>query len=237
MVSIISSPVSEPISCADCHHGGQSDIVGTTSAVTSLISKAVTLIQQIQKARARVKGASTTLNNVSTRLDAVSASLKLVQQEPRLQETSVEQQVKAIVETHKELKRFFDRLEAEQKKPALQQFAHALKDGDNDDIELAGILTRLADARGELIVRISAVHVGLTGNLNDGFTVARDVVMEINDNVRQVLGTQLVFAERLQNRQLIITCKVFRLLSLSSAHGILKDRTSPGTSSARGLEH
>jgi hypothetical protein len=185
----------------------QATIVGTTSAVASLVSEAITLIQQIKKARKRINGTSTALENLSTRLDTISASLAPVQREPLLQEPAVEQQVKAIVNIHKELKLFFDQLEAAQQKGNAIRLLRALKDGDNDDITLAGILERLTAARGELVVRISTVHVGLTGNLKDGFTVARDVVTEINANVRRVLGAQLVLAERLQTRQLVTTCE------------------------------
>jgi hypothetical protein len=161
------------------------------------------------------------------RLNTISASLTFVQQEPRLQEPAVEQQVEAIVNIHKELKLFLDRLEAAQQKENAIRLLRALKDGDSDDITLAEILERLADARGELVVRISTVHVGLTGNLKDGFTVARDVVMEINDNVRQVLGAQLVLAERLQNRQLGTTCESDFFLSHC--------RRNPKTDPASGL--
>ena len=86
------------------------------------------------------------------------------------------------------MKLFFNRIEAVQQKEKAICLLYTLKDRDSDDIKLARILERLADARGELVVWISTVYVGLTGNLKDRFTVARDVVMEINDNVRHVLG-------------------------------------------------
>ncbi|KAL6401885.1 uncharacterized protein AUP68_14341 [Ilyonectria robusta] len=181
------------------------DVVGTVSAVTGLIGQAVTLVQQIQSACARIRGNSKAIKDLSIRLESIRGTLTLVLQEPRLHDTAVEQQVKAIVGIYNELKVFLNRLEDRQKKSSVQQFVKALKDGDQDDVTLGEILARLTDARGELIVRISAVHVGLTGNLDDGFTVARDIVMEINDNVSQVLGTQLLLAEWLQPRQLITT--------------------------------
>ena len=119
------------------------------------------------------------------------------------------QQVEAIVRIHKELQGFFDRLGADQRRNTVRQLAKALKDGDNNDIELAGILARLSNARGELSLRISAVHVGLTGNLDGGFMVFMDIVMEINDKVKQALGIQLDLAKRLRDRQLVTTCQSF----------------------------
>jgi hypothetical protein len=185
----------------------QADIVGTASAVAGLIGEAITLIQLIQAARERIKGASTTLNNVSSQLNAVSKSLSLVKNEPRLQEPAVDEQVQQVVAITEELDLFFKDLEARQKKGGALKLFHALKEGDKDDKKLTGIMTRLSDARGELSLRISVVHVGITGNIDDGFRVATDVVMEINDRVSQVLGRQLVLAERLENRQLATTCE------------------------------
>ena len=153
--------------------------MGTTSA---LVSDAITLIQQIQKARQRIDGTSTALNNPSTRLKTISASLVLIQQEP-----AVEKQVEVIVNIHRELKLFLDRLEVAQQKEKAIRLLRVLKDGDSDDIKLAGILERLANARGELVVRISTVHVGLTGNLKEGFTVARDVRVQVNSLLIRVL--------------------------------------------------
>ncbi|KAH7166527.1 hypothetical protein EDB81DRAFT_782400 [Dactylonectria macrodidyma] len=191
------------------------DVVGTVSAVTGLIGQAITLVQQIQSACARIKGNSKTVKDLSVRLDSIGRTLTLVQEEPRLQDAAVEQSVEAIVDIYNELKVFLNRLEERQKKNAVQQFVKALKDGDQDDVTLSEILARLADARGELIVRICAVHVGVTGNLNDGFAVARDVVLEINDNVSRVLGTQLVLAEWLQHRQLTTTAS--RIIELDDS--------------------
>jgi hypothetical protein len=175
------------------------------------------VVQQAHKARESVKGVSKTLENVSTQLDALSGSLQFLKKEPRLQTASIEKQVDVIINIATEMKLFFDMLEAKQKKSGIRQFAHALKSGDKDDEDLSGIVTRLSSAREELILRVSVVNVGLTGNVNDGFQVAQHVVMEINENVKRMLGTQLVLAERLKDRQLTITCQSFKSLSHKSA--------------------
>lgn len=152
-----------------------------------------------------MNGSSKALEDVCTQLDIVSTSLDLVQHESRLHTTGVETQVTAITKIMEELKTFFDQLRRDQEKHKIRQFAHALNSGDREDKELVGILTRLSGARQELITRISVVHVGITGNLHDGFQVAQKVVMEINENVKRTLGIQLLIAERLQTRQLVTT--------------------------------
>ncbi|KAM7217725.1 hypothetical protein V8F06_006859 [Rhypophila decipiens] len=177
-------------------------VIGTTAAIVGLLNTAITLVQQIRQARDRVNGSSKTLDDVCTQLDTISTSLELVQDEPRLHAPAVEAQVSAITTIMAELKTFFDGLRIEQEKSKLRKFGHAVRSGDKDDKKLSGILARLSGARQELIVRISVVHVGLTGNLDDGFQVAQRVVMEINENVKRGLGIQLRLAELLQARQL-----------------------------------
>jgi len=190
-------------------------VVGTAAAIVGLIRTAISVIQHIQKAHESVKGVSKTLENVTTELDAISKSLQFLKQEYRLQTESVGQQVTVIVDITMEMKLFFDRLEAEQKKNALRRFGHALRSGDKDDKELVGLVTRLLNAREELILRVSVVNVSLTGNVNDGFQVAQQVVMEINENVKRVLGTQLVLAQFLQDRQLTVTCEFPECVNLT----------------------
>ncbi|KAK4214483.1 hypothetical protein QBC37DRAFT_421245 [Rhypophila decipiens] len=177
-------------------------VIGTAGAIVGLLNAAITLVQQIRQARDRVNGSSRALQDVRTQLEMISTSLELVRDEPRLHTPAVEAQVSAITSIMEELKTFFDVLQAEQEKSKMRQFGHALRSGDKDDKKLSGILARLSGARQELIVRISVVHVGLTGNLIDGFQVAQRVVMEMNENVMRALGTPLCLAELLQARQL-----------------------------------
>lgn len=150
----------------------------------------------------KVKGASKTLNSVSKQLEGLVGSLNLVKEEESLQTPSVAQQVTAIVGVGGELKSFFNRLAAEREKKPLPQFIHVLKSGDKDDKELQGILDRLDRARDELALRILVAQVGLVGNLKDGFHVAFDVLLETNEKVKEVLGTNLVLAEQLKDRSL-----------------------------------
>ncbi|KAM7208474.1 hypothetical protein V8F20_001155 [Naviculisporaceae sp. PSN 640] len=177
-------------------------VIGTTAAIVGLLNTALTLVQQIRSAWDRVNGNSKALQDVCEQLDSISTSLELVRDESRLHTAEVEAQVSSITAVMEELKTFFDGLRIEQEKSKLRQFGHAVKSGDKDDKKLAGINSRLSGARQELVLRISVVHVGLTGNLQDGFQVAQRVVMEINENVKRALGTQLRIAEMLEARSL-----------------------------------
>ena len=51
-------------------------------------------------------------------------------------------------------------------------------------------------------MQVSVAQVGVVGNLEKGFSVAFGMLMDTNKKVNAALGTNLVLAERLQNREL-----------------------------------
>jgi hypothetical protein len=142
------------------------------------------------------------LDNVSKQLEDLGRSLDLVKDEEGLHTASIEQQVRSIAEIAEELRSFLQKLVTEQQRKAVLKFFHALKSGDKDDKELQGIFTRLDRARDELALRILVAQVGLVGNIKEGFYDAFDVLKETNKKVKEVLGTNLAFIDRLQGREL-----------------------------------
>jgi chromosome segregation ATPase len=178
------------------------EAIGVTASVVSLIGSTITLIQQVRNARDRVKGASKTLDSLSKQLESLNRSLSLVRDEKALQTAAVEQQVRAIAEVAEELRSSLDALAAEQQKRSIPQLIHSLKAGDKEDKQLADILGRLDRARDLLALQVSVAQVGVVGNLKEGFSVAFGMLMDTNKKVNAVLGTNLVLAERLQNREL-----------------------------------
>jgi uncharacterized protein YoxC len=178
----------------------QQEAVGTAASVVGLIGSAITLIQQIRSARDRVKDAPNTLTGLSKQLESLERSLSLVREEEVLQTAAVEQQVRCITEVAKELQSFLGMLAVEQRKRSTSRLVHAIKSGDKEDRQLADILDRLDRARDLLVLQISVAQVGVIGNLNDGFRVTFGVLMETNDKVNEMLGINLVLAERLKDR-------------------------------------
>ena len=175
------------------------EVLGTVSSVVALLGTAITLIQQVQKARDSINGISKTLENITKQLNTLVSTLGFLKEQERLQTASVGQQIQAVIEVAEELRDFFDKIKAEQQRKAVRQFFHALKSGDNDDVELVGIFDRLDRARLELVLRISLAQVGLIGNLQDGFSVAFGILKETNANVKQVLGCDLDLAIRVKD--------------------------------------
>jgi hypothetical protein len=145
---------------------------------------------------------SKTLDSLSKQLDGLNRSLSLVRDEKALQTAAVEQQVRGIAEVAEELSSSLDTLAAEQHKRSIPQLIHSLKSGDKEDKQLADILDRLDRARDQLVLQVSIALVGAMGNLEEGFSVAFGMLMDTNKKVNAVLGTNLVLAERLQNREL-----------------------------------
>lgn len=156
----------------------------------------------MQQTRETIRDSSKTLEDVSLTLKAIAKTLDLVQCEPRLQTHEVGDQVKIIEAIASDLDSFFIKIQGEQQKSRVQRFSHAWKAGDANDKALARILRRLENARSELLGRIAVIHVGLSGNLQDGYRVGLKVLEDTNVKVRQVLGLNLAFAERLHNREL-----------------------------------
>lgn len=199
------------------------EVLGATSAALDLISTAIAIIQAIRKARARVSGSSKFLVEVSSQIDSVQENLELVRGEPRLQSPSVIQQINQILAVSKDLDDFFKRLQEMQEKSKMRNMIHALTSGDKDDEELQGILARLNHAQAELHLRISTVHVGITGNLGDGFEVAFKVVQDTNEQVRKVLRLNLQLAEQLRNREMELVGVFSNSHQTQMAANILKD--------------
>ena len=188
------------------------------SSVVALLGTAITLIQQVQKARESINGASKTLENIANQLNTLASTLSLLAEQEMLQTAGVGLQLQAIIEVAEELKDFFDKIKAEQRRKAIRQFFHALKSGDINDIELARIFDRLDRARLELVLRISLAQVGLMGNLQDGFRVAFGVLQETNANVKQVLGRDLNLAIRVKDKLPPQDGTCFKLYKLREKH-------------------
>jgi hypothetical protein len=165
-----------------------------------LASTAFSITQAVRKASDTVEGASKTLDMVSGDLDSLHGTLKLVEDEPRLQTRGVEEALNDLIAKEKELQIFFDQVVQNQSKHKSTKFLHVLKDNDKDDKELQSLMSDISGARETLSLRIQEIHVGLTGNQNDGFQVAYDVLMRVDANVKKVLGSGLRIARALEGR-------------------------------------
>lgn len=169
--------------------------------MAGIVTNVVQAIQLIDTARDRVRGKSKTMKQVATQLDSIYQSLSLVRDERPLQTAKVEQHCVVIIGIANELEACFDRLQSGQQHGSVRRFFSAMKNGDKDDAELSEILLRLDRAQNELVLRISVAQVGLTGNLNQGFKVSYDLLMDTNRKCQKILGTGLQLASQLQSRQ------------------------------------
>jgi hypothetical protein len=179
----------------------QAEVIGAASAVTGLLDAALTAVQKVRAASAHVKGTTKTLQETSQQLDGLVRSLTLVKAESGLQTASVARQLSAIIDIGGELQAYFNRLRQRQEGDSTtRQFFHALKSGDDDDKELAGVTERLGVARSELILCIEVAQVGLIGSLTDGFRVVSQTLAEVNAKVKELLGSDLLIADVVKDR-------------------------------------
>lgn len=177
-------------------------MVGGTAAVSQLLGQAITIIQKIQDARAKVHGASDRLDGYQDQLDSLRSTLQLVQGEPELQTRPVGKQVQKIIGLGKELQRHIDAFAAQLTKSKAKQYTHAIFSGDRDERELESAMTKLDRAKADLNALIITTHVGLSGSMRAGFEVALSVVQRVDSNVQRVLGERLCMAAHLEERRI-----------------------------------
>ena len=179
----------------------KAEILGAVSSVAGLLGTAITLVQEVQKARNRINGSSKTLEDITKELANVYSTLILVKEESKLQTSSVIQQVETIIGVGNELKAFFDIILLEQQRKQIKQFFRAIKSGDDNDKELAALLGRLDRAKAELGLRISLAQISLIGNLHDGYNVSLRVLQDLNDSVKKIAGPYSQIAGQLEAKQ------------------------------------
>lgn len=177
-------------------------MIGGTAAVSQLLGQAITVIQKIQDARAKVHGASERLDSYQGQLDNLLSALRLVQDEPELQTSSIKKQVQEIISMGKELQRQLEAFAARMKRSKTKQYMHAFISGDRDEKGLENAMTQLDRAKADLTAMIVTTHVGLSGSMRTGFTAALAVVQRVDQNVQRVLGERLSMAAYLEERRL-----------------------------------
>jgi len=178
------------------------EVIGGTAAVSQLLGQAITIIQKIQDARAKVHGASDRLDSYQGQLDTLLSTLQLVQDEHELQTSPVEKQVREIIDLGKELQRQLDAFAAQLARSRMKKYTHAIISGDKDERELESGFNQIDRAKADLNTLIVTTHVGLSGSMSAGFTAVLAVVQRVDRNVQRVLGERLSMAAYLEERRL-----------------------------------
>jgi hypothetical protein len=177
-------------------------VIGSTAAVSQLLGQAITIIQKIQDARARVHGASKSLDGYKGQLDNLLSTLQLIQDEPELQTPVIKEQIQVVVSLGRGLQDQLDTLAARLAKSKTNQYTHALISGGKEEKDLESTMTQLDRAKADLTARIVVAHVGLSGSMRTGFTAAVAIVQRVDQNVQRILGERLSIAAQLEGRSL-----------------------------------
>jgi chromosome segregation ATPase len=176
-------------------------VVGGTAAVSQLLAQALTIVQKIQDARAKVHSASGRLDRYQSQLDTLLSTLQLVQDEHELQTSQIEKQVQKIITLGEALQRQLGAFAAQLLRSKTKQYTHAIISGDKDERDLENAFIQLDRAKADLNALIVTTHVGLSGSMRDGFTAALAVVQRVDRNVQRVLGERLCMAAYLEEKR------------------------------------
>ena len=175
-------------------------MIGGTAAVSQLLGQAIAVIHKIQDARAKVHGALGRLDGYQSQLDNLLSTLRLVQDEPELQTSPIEKQVKVIISIGQDLQGQLGTFAARMTRSKTKQYTHAFISGDRDEKSLENALTQLDRAKADLTAMIVTTHVGLSGSVRTGFTAALAVVQRVDRNMQRVLGGRLSVATYLEGQ-------------------------------------
>ncbi|KAH7061005.1 hypothetical protein BKA63DRAFT_573482 [Paraphoma chrysanthemicola] len=178
------------------------EVIGGTAAVSQLLGQAITIIQKIQDARAKVHGASARIDGYRGQLDNLLSALRLVQDEPDLQTPAIENQIQVVISLGKVLQCQFNAFAVRLAQSKAKQYTHAFVSGDRDERDLENAMTQLDRAKADLTVQIVTAHVGLSGSMRTGFTAALAVVQRVDQNVQRVLDKRLLMAAQLEEHRL-----------------------------------
>ncbi|VUC21438.1 unnamed protein product [Clonostachys rosea] len=134
---------------------------------------------------------------LSTEIDSTLASLYMVNGARSLKVDKIRLSIDDILLSLCDLQFILDEMETDAKRHKIRQFGKAPIDWDD---QVNGSLSLLADSRNSLHSHVLTINVGLTGNLEGGFRVARDELQRVNATVLKLCGQQLILAEKLECR-------------------------------------
>ncbi|KAK6866233.1 hypothetical protein PG995_002761 [Apiospora arundinis] len=177
------------------------DILGTTSATVTLFETAVDIIQRIRAARQRVRATSRTLEDTTQQLDTLYHSIAFLKAESSLHTAHVVCQVSRLTDAANELNAFFEKLrQSQESHNPFRKHLHAFAFGNDEDNDLAAILSRLESARADLMLCVQVSAVGLVRDMTGGFRVITATLSEVNRKVEQALEVKLSLYEMVANR-------------------------------------
>ncbi|KAF3770077.1 hypothetical protein M406DRAFT_325548 [Cryphonectria parasitica EP155] len=145
-----------------------SDAIGSAAAIAQLLGEAIKLWQMISRARQAVRTAPEVRANTAGLLSSLLDTMHLVEREPNLQNPGVDQALQHIYAVAGELNHILEGMVARQRRSTLRQSLHALCRREAEEAHLRDVLGRLYGARGDLLLRINVLQVGLMGEVVEG---------------------------------------------------------------------
>ncbi|KAK3364656.1 hypothetical protein B0T25DRAFT_530726 [Lasiosphaeria hispida] len=179
--------------------------IGTSLAdgVAKVAERAVWNLYEVKKARRGIYGAVEPLEGITAEADHLISALTMLKTAPPLQTAGVGQQTLAIMNMTSLLQASMLVMGADN--CGRYSEPHELHSDDYEYAHLENMYGQLGNARAALTDQILIARVGLQGNARDGWAVSRGVLVDVNSEVRRVLGIDLVLFQHLEQQMSIQT--------------------------------
>ncbi|KAK3331222.1 hypothetical protein B0H66DRAFT_93264 [Apodospora peruviana] len=174
-----------------------SGAITLSDGTPKVVDKAIQNLKTVKEARKGICGAMEPLDGIENEADRLIGSLTLVRDVVSLQTAGVGQQAFDIMTLAARLTASMMIMAAENRRTAEP---NELRSDDYEYGHLETMHSQLGDANVLLINLVRAVHVGLTGNPRDGFSVERSALVSVNDKIKSATGTNLILYDRLKDR-------------------------------------
>ncbi|RYP92470.1 hypothetical protein DL770_001416 [Monosporascus sp. CRB-9-2] len=141
------------------------DVVSSAAAVVQLLAQVIDLWQQIDTARDSVKTAPKVFDDTKAHASNLRDIIREVECRPELHTAAIHAQIQQVEVVASELDQILKAMAQRQRKSALRQGLRALGRAARDEAKLDDVLKRLERAKADLMLRISVVHVGMSGEM------------------------------------------------------------------------
>ncbi|KAK3367351.1 hypothetical protein B0T24DRAFT_389178 [Lasiosphaeria ovina] len=175
-------------------------VVTLADGIPKVVDRAVKNLNSVKEARKLIFGALGPLQGISDEANRLIGSLILVKDVASLQPAGIGQQAYDIMDLAARLNASMLIIGAENRRLGEPR---ELRAGDHEYIHLATMLGQLRSARTALTESIIMIRVGISGSARDGFRVARDRLLSVNNKVSSVLGTNLALYDQLYDKIMI----------------------------------
>ncbi|GAB1312494.1 hypothetical protein MFIFM68171_02704 [Madurella fahalii] len=180
----------------------------TNGGISAVVDQAVLKLESIKEARDEIRGATEPLSGIVDEANCLIDALNLIKEVDSFQTREIGRRAQGIVELSALLIASMMVMSAESRHRIEPR---ELQPRDHEYNHLEAMLGQLRDARKTLESSMTAAHVGLQGNSQDGFQVSRQRLVDANERIRKVFGVDTFVFTRLQDHLRVQAADIIKL--------------------------